>query len=122
MTRPNAPSLEYLIDTIGADATETLCDLWGGKSLYITKDVKGQLFEKLGANIASELARAFGGDTLVIPLARVWRAQRMKSRGMSDRDIATVLGVTVKTVKRWDLKPEPLDLEELSLFRGHLTP
>jgi DNA-binding NarL/FixJ family response regulator len=94
-----------------------LIEAHGGTRLYIpAQPNQGQALARLvGLEAAWRLARAHGGETVKVPLARHWRIRVLRERGLSYAAIARALGTTESAVHR-HLQAARLTAAQPSLF------
>lgn len=104
MTAPPPPPAElaWLTTIIGADAALRLIEEHGGTRLYVPKEVNQRSAARLGIPraAAQALAECFGGEHILIPVARAWRVRLYRARGMTYPAIARRLGITERAVGR----------------------
>lgn len=92
--------LAYLTRIIGNEATFRLVEINGGCSIYIAKRPRQgcTLAREIGLHAARQLAAHFGGETLKVPVARVWRVATYSLNNFPVRAIALRLGVSEDAV------------------------
>jgi len=92
---------EELLALLGEEAFVALVERHGGEKIFVpsVRD-SAELVATLGAEAAAKLQRVHGGNKVNIPLARALRARKYRGDGMSDREIARALGMTVSGVER----------------------
>jgi hypothetical protein len=107
-SRPTDNVLGSLITALGEDAAFKLIEARGGVRVYIpqeaTRDRKIAAAHKLADVIGEEgivaLSKMFGGLTIAIPVARLWRMRVYRDRGHSQPEIARMVGCCEDTVWR----------------------
>lgn len=99
---PPTPDLHPWLQLVGSrEALLALIEHSGGLWFYVPTGAGiAGLAEIIGRPAAEHLAARCGGDRFIVPLGREWRAQILKSRGLSYRDIAIALGMTENGVYR----------------------
>jgi hypothetical protein len=103
VTAPPPPAeLAWLTTAIGAEATLRLIEEHGGTRVYIPKDVNQGSAARLGIplNAARALAECFGGEHILVPIARAWRVRVYRAAGLAYPAIARRLGITERAVGR----------------------
>jgi hypothetical protein len=107
-SRPTDNILGSLITALGEDIAFKLIEARGGVRVYIpqdaTHDHKIAAAHKLADVIGKEgvvaLSKMFGGLTIPIPVARLWRVRVYRDRGHSQPEIARMVGCCEDTVWR----------------------
>lgn len=91
-----------LIELIGEDATIKLIEAYGGTRPTVPKTFPAQhpMKELLGDFDFKNLHQYFGGCTLRLPLAKRWRLEIYRQRGMKTKEIARRTGYTERAVAR----------------------
>ena len=99
--RPPA-ELAWLTDAIGAEAAFLLIEKRGGTRVSVPKlrAAGSNLAAEIGEEATAALIRAFGDSSITVPVARYWRVQRYRERGLSYAQIARMLGCHEDTVWR----------------------
>lgn len=104
MTAPPPPPAElaWLTTIIGADATLRLIEGHAGTRLYVPKEVNQRSAARLGITraAAQALADRFGGEHILVPIARAWRVRLYRAQGLTYPAIARKLGITERAVGR----------------------
>lgn len=102
MTAPPPAELAWLTDLIGADATLRLIEEHAGTRVYVPKEVNQGATARLGLSLpaARALSARFGGEHILVPLARAWRVRVYRAAGLTYPAIARRLGVTERAVGR----------------------
>jgi hypothetical protein len=92
-----------LVDLIGEDAALKLVEEFGGRRLDIPRSVgpRHQLAKVIGEAAARKLVAEYFGGRLRVPMAKFWRAQVYRARGLSYNEIAKRLQVTDNSVHRF---------------------
>ena len=92
---------DELIELLGPQDFIRLVEAYGGERRYIPKSETGtEIAGKLGEEVASRLAKRFGGDEISIPLARAFRARHYRAADLNNREIAKRLGISVNGVEK----------------------
>lgn len=91
-----------LMTLIGSDALFRLIERYGGIRLYIplTAKPESRIAQTIGLDAAQALAAEYGGILLAFPMAKAWRIQVYRQRGMSYAAISRAVGVHEATVHR----------------------
>lgn len=121
-TLPEPPAnIAQYVEILGVDATFELVMTFGGSELYFPANPKGKsALEKLiGPEKMRALVAAAPHLKARVPTAKPWLTAVLKSKGLSNAEIARRLRITDVTVRRHlegtDLgRPDPSD--QLSLF------
>ncbi len=94
--------LGALLELLGEDATLRLVEAYGGTRRAVPKKMPEQheLKELLGEHAFAELHRYFGGSELKLPLAKRWRLEIYRKRGLRTKEIARLTGYTERAVAR----------------------
>jgi len=102
MTPPPPAELAWLTDIIGADATRQLIEQHAGTRVYVPKDVNQGSAARLGISLpaARALAARYGGEHILVPIARAWRVRLYRVAGLTYPAIARRLGITERAVGR----------------------
>jgi len=95
--------LGTLLSLIGRDATFNLVEKYGGQRLTVPKVPKDDcaLAGTIGLSAAQALSAEFGGETLKVPLPKLWLLNIYRERGMSYPQLAGKMRVTEKTIGVW---------------------
>jgi Mor family transcriptional regulator len=99
-----------LVAAIGQDRLIALAEKIGGFRFYVPQN-PAMSFDKyrIGEETLTTLASLYGGEYIIIPLAKQLRAQKMWADGASYADIARALVMTESGVFRLlKRKPRPL--------------
>lgn len=88
---------------IGGDAACTLFELHGGTRLMVPRRAHEgtKLARELGVAAARALSADYGGATIKVPLAKRWRALRLRGEGLSHAQIARRLCASESSVCNW---------------------
>jgi transcriptional regulator with XRE-family HTH domain len=103
MNAPPPPAeLEPIASRIGAAATLALIEAHGGCRVFVARQPNqgSELARDIGLPAARALAERWGGEWLIVPLARAWRVRLYRLRGDTHREIARRLGITEKQVQK----------------------
>lgn len=102
MTPPAPAELAWLTAAIGADATLRLIEAHAGTRVYVPKQVNQGSAARLGLSLtaARALSGRFGGEHILVPIARAWRVRVYRSAGLTYPAIARRLGITERAVGR----------------------
>jgi hypothetical protein len=115
-----------LLEMLGEAGVLRLVEAYAGLRQFIPKDPENSdVTARLGIEITTLLAKAYGGNTIPVPLARTFRARIYRDSGMSNREIAARLGLTENGVQKIFIREKkagrPLkskrDHRQLDLFR-----
>lgn len=92
--------LTALLELLGEDSTLKLVQAYGGTRLSVPKTMPQThaLRDLLGDDGFALLFQYFGGSEIPVPIARRWRFDIYKKRGITRREIARHLGCSEKTV------------------------
>lgn len=83
------------------DGFAVLLEHYAGTRLYVPSILKNsKLPDAIGTDSAERLAKRYGPAYINVPLAREFRALRLRAGGYSNREIAVHLGVTERGVER----------------------
>ncbi len=101
-TLPAPAEIHWLTNIIGADAALSLIEAHGGTRVYVPKDINQNSAARLALPLpeARRLGEAYGGEHILVPLARAWRVRIYRAAGMTYPAIARRLGVTERAVGR----------------------
>jgi hypothetical protein len=109
---PPDPRIELLPGAIrpvaeicGFDHVERLIETLGGTRIYVPRDnVSAVVVQRCGADVARALSRCYGGEYIVLPLARTLKAARRRAAIRNDarsaNEIALAYGISVGSVYR----------------------
>jgi hypothetical protein len=108
--RPEFPGLlGRLAEEVGEDAARALAEHFGGREIYIPREVRGghPLARALGIETARAVAAALGPGDVTVPLgpagdhrdARA-RIEALLAEGLGNREIQAELNCHIKTVRR----------------------
>jgi hypothetical protein len=91
-----------LVSTIGEDATFLMIEEFGGMRLYIPQSPKedSRIAKVIGLEKSKQLAAKFGHETIRMPLAKAWRIQVYRTRGLSISGISRMVGLAECSVSR----------------------
>lgn len=94
--------LTALIELIGEDATVKLIEAYGGTRPTVPTIFPAQhpMKDLLGDFDFKRLHQYFGGCVLQLPLAKRWRLEIYRQRGMKTKEIARRTGYTERAVAR----------------------
>lgn len=110
-----------LLALLGEQAFVALTQSFGGTRLYIPLVIceDHEIAKTIGVEAARKLSRRHAPDTIRVPLARAQRARHYRAQGLSNAQIARMLGVgetgVDKIIKRHALPPKGTT-GQLSLF------
>lgn len=99
----SAPAeIHWLTNIIGADAALRMIEAHGGTRVYVPKDVNQNSAARLALPLpeARRLGEAYGGEHILVPIARAWRVRLYRAAGMTYPAIARRLGITERAVGR----------------------
>lgn len=102
MPKPTA-QVEAYFDILGPDLTIEFLLTFGGADLDFPKrpGENSQLVQCVGHDRATALATAVDHSRRRIPTAKPWLAAALKSKGLSQAEIARKLHTTDVTVRKW---------------------
>lgn len=102
MTPPPPAELAWLTSVIGADATLRLIEAHAGTRVYVPKEANQGSAARLGLSLmaARLLSARFGGEHILVPIARAWRVRVYRAAGLAYPAIARRLGITERAVGR----------------------
>lgn len=97
--------LRPVAELCGVDGVELLVEHFGGTRLYVRRDVDSpEIAEKCGPRVAAALREYYGGDYVVLPLARALETARKHQAIRSDprpaNAVARELRMSVNSVHR----------------------
>lgn len=121
MSKLPSPTYEvaHLVALIGAEATLALVERRGGTRFYVSTEAKlspdHELWQVVGEDAARYLARRYGGEQIVVPLARQWRILVYTAREQSAAAVARATGCNERTVHRV-LRRHEAAARQLDLF------
>jgi hypothetical protein len=100
---PPPAELGFLADRIGAAATLALIEAHGGTRVKIPREPNqgSVLARTIGLDAARGLAAWRAGETVKVPLAKVWRIRVYRAEGLSYSQIARKLGVGESVVHKY---------------------
>lgn len=123
---PPTSDLRKFVALCGSrEAALALIEARGGTQLYVPHNGdRSELSAAIGAELVDRLTSQMGGNYMRIPLARAWRCQILRARGMSYSEIARVVGMTESGVYRslqlagitGSVEPSPDSPRQLNLF------
>jgi predicted DNA-binding protein (UPF0251 family) len=101
--QPPPAELRYLAGRIGSLATILIVEARGGTRVKIPKHVNqgSELALVVGLEAARALSHWRGGETVKVPLAKLWRIRLYRAEGLSYTDIARRLCVGESTIHRY---------------------
>lgn len=87
---------ESLKALLGVDAFIALAEQFGGRRLYVPQTIgpEHEITAAVGIEAAAKLCRRYSLAFIRVPLARELRARHYRSRGLSNGQIASKLGIT----------------------------
>ena len=93
-------AVRRLLRLLGAEGLLALTEAYGGRRVYVpmARRRTSRLREVLSECQVDAIAAHCGGEYLVVPLARAWRAAIYRARGESYAVIAGKLGCTESAV------------------------
>ena len=102
------PFIDQVAAHCGFNAAATICALWGGLTLHIPKTPSHShpIAQDLGADVAATLSVLFGGRSVQPPrlshkaLIQKHKAAMCRAHGLTDRQIAHVLDISIGRVDR----------------------
>jgi len=99
---PAPAELHWLTKIIGADAALSMIEAHGGTRVYVPKDINQNSAARLALPLpeARSLGEAFGGEHILVPIARAWRVRMYRAAGLTYPAIARRLGITERAVGR----------------------
>ena len=99
---PAPAEIHWLTNIIGADAALRMIEAHGGTRVYVPKDVNQNSAARLALPLpeARRLGEAYGGEHILVPIARAWRVRLYRAAGMTYPAIARRLGITERAVGR----------------------
>ncbi len=94
--------LQALLELLGEETTLVLVEAYGGTRRAVPKSLpeKHELRDLLGNEAFELLHRYFGGSELKLPLAKRWRLEIYRQRGLKTKEIARRTGYTERAVAR----------------------
>ena len=100
----DTPLFELLRARLPEEVLLRLIEWRGGRRLYVPREpaalANRGLSAALGPGAAEVLAARFGGEYILVPLAKRWRARLYRGRGLSYGEIAVRLGCSESAVWR----------------------
>lgn len=99
---PAPAEIHWLSDVVGADAALGMIEAHGGTRVYVPKDINQNSAARLALPLpaARRMAEAYGGEHILVPIARAWRVRLYRAAGMTYPAIARRLGITERAVGR----------------------
>jgi CRP-like cAMP-binding protein len=90
------PFTHDLLSILGEDAFLRLAEEFGGTELYVPGQLPDDhpIVAAIGSTLAQRLASFYAPTAIRVPLARRERAIRLRSQGLTQREIARKLGMT----------------------------
>lgn len=120
--RPTAQVAPY-VEALGVDMAVEFLLSFGGAEIYLAVSPKSRsrVAELVGKEKARKLAAMSDRLQRRVPLANQWIAKVLKSKGLSNADIARRMRTTDVTVRSWlkqkdATQPSRRDPDQLSLF------
>jgi hypothetical protein len=109
--------LSNLVELLGADVAMILMETYGGTRLPVPKVIPAdhELRKILSSDDIKRLITYFAGSSLLVPLARSWRAPIYRRQGLTFREIARKLGCTETAAYRY-LAAAKIDERQMALF------
>jgi len=100
LPHPSEPNIARLARLVGDGNALTLIERYGGTTIYVPHEAKGEqaITSAIGIAAARALSSEFGGNDLKVPLGRSWRVQVYRTAGCSLSRIARYLTITESTV------------------------
>lgn len=91
---------EQLSDAVGDDAAMSLMAMRAGLRVYVPKTATARFVGECGGDekAAERFCKAFGGESVILPIGKRWRVQKLLQRGLSLRDVAITVGMTRRSV------------------------
>ena len=88
--------LGSLVELLGVEPTLKLIEAYGGTRVGVPKAMpkEHRLRDLLGDSGFALLFQYFGGDEIVVPMARSWRFDIYAEQGLKPREIALKCGCT----------------------------
>jgi hypothetical protein len=101
-TLPAPAEIHWLTKIIGADAALSMIEAHGGTRVYVPKEINQNSAARLALPLpeARRLGEAFGGEHILVPIARAWRVRMYRAAGLTYPAIARKLGITERAVGR----------------------
>ena len=101
-TLPAPAEIHWLTNIIGASAALAMIEAHGGTRVYVPKDINQNSAARLALPLpeARRLGEAYGGEHILVPIARAWRVRMYRAAGMTYPAIARKLGITERAVGR----------------------
>lgn len=101
-TLPAPAEIHWLTDIVGAVAALAMIEAHGGTRVYVAKDINQNSAARLALPLpeARRLGEAYGGEHILVPIARAWRVRMYRAAGMTYPAIARRLGITERAVGR----------------------
>lgn len=116
---PPTHEVAHLVALIGPEATLALVERRGGTRFYVPTRITAdhELWQVVGEDAARYLARRYGGEQIVVPLARQWRILVYSAQRQSVAAVARATGCNERTVHRV-LRRHESAAQQLDLFGG----
>ncbi len=108
MPAPEQPTawcgaLRRVAEAHGDDAAVAVAEAYGGTTVYVpARRILDEhpLVLRLGREIAETLQRSTAGEQVYIPTSRALRCRTLHRQGRPVREIAGLLGITQRSVRR----------------------
>lgn len=98
---PPTPDVRRFVQALGPEAALAVIEARGGTRLWVPGSAEGsELCHEFGEDAVRRLVEAFGRGQIKIPVAREWRVQIYKARGLSYAKIARLTGCSETSVHR----------------------
>lgn len=94
--------LASLVELLGSDVTLKLVEAYGGTRRGVPKFMPAahELRDLLGDAGFALLFQYFGGSEIAVPMARQWRFEVYKNRGLKTKEIARRIGLSERRVSQ----------------------
>lgn len=117
-TLPAPAEIHWLTDIVGAVAALAMIEAHGGTRVYVPKEINQNSAARLALPLlaARRLGEEYGGEHILVPIARAWRVRMYRAAGMTYPAIARKLGITERAVGRI-LTDAGLTISQGDLFR-----
>ena len=97
--------IEEIAEVAGRQAAIRLAMRLGGSVIHVPRpshvSPDHPLAEAIGIDAARAVAERFAGEGLYIPMSRRFVARHLSDEGLAARQIASQLGVSIRTVQRY---------------------